>query len=128
MATIESDSTNVRVMERTRFDAAAAANAEDASIWRWFSALLEERRIRWRYMFDNWVVNVDRTHVATERSFDDAIRAAKIAAEELGLGSTAAPLSGGKRRDPITLFPRRHAKADDKGEQEQRRPTYRVGF
>ncbi len=74
------------VMQRTRFAAAAAANAEDASIWRWFSALLEERRIRWRYMFDSWVVNVDRTRVASELTFYDAIRAAKEEAEQRGLG------------------------------------------
>ncbi|HEX7685105.1 MAG TPA: hypothetical protein VF446_16475 [Trinickia sp.] len=62
------------------------ANAEDASIWRWFSALLEERRIRWRYTFDNWVVSVDRTCVATEATFDGAIRAAKNEAEFRGVG------------------------------------------
>ncbi|MEN8503538.1 MULTISPECIES: hypothetical protein [Paraburkholderia] len=64
-------------MQRVRLAAAAAANAEDASVWRWFSALLEERRIRWRFMFGSWVVHVDRAHVATEPSFYDAIRAAK---------------------------------------------------
>ncbi|WP_322083309.1 hypothetical protein [Burkholderia sp. BCC1972] len=74
-------------MQRARLDAAAAVNAEDASIWRWFSVLLEERRIRWRYAFDSWIVNVDRKHVATEQSFDDAIRVAKIVSEQLGIGS-----------------------------------------
>ena len=59
-------------MQRARFDAAAVANAEDASVWRWFSALLEERRIRWRYTFDNWVISVDRMRVATEPTFDSA--------------------------------------------------------
>jgi hypothetical protein len=68
-------------MQRARFDAAAVANAEDASVWRWFSALLEERRIRWRYTFDNWVISVDRMRVATEPTFDGAIRAAKDEAE-----------------------------------------------
>lgn len=76
-------------MQRVRVNAAAAANAEDASVWRWFSALLEERRIRWRYMFDSWVVNVDRTHVATERTFYDAIRAAKDEADRSGFGQSA---------------------------------------
>jgi hypothetical protein len=73
-------------MQRTRFDAAAVANAEDASVWRWFSALLEERRIRWRYTFDNWVVSVDRARVATEPTFDGAIRAAKDEAELRNVG------------------------------------------
>ena len=73
-------------MQRVRVDAAAMANADDAALWRWFSALLEERRIRWRYCFDNWIVNVDRTQVATESSFDRAIRAARETAESQGLG------------------------------------------
>ncbi|MFB9125497.1 hypothetical protein ACFFYR_20920 [Paraburkholderia dipogonis] len=76
-------------MQRVRVNAAAAVNAEDASVWRWFSALLEERRIRWRYMFDSWVVNVDRTRVATEPTFYDAIRAAKDEADRRGLGRSA---------------------------------------
>lgn len=77
-------------MQRARDDAAAMANAQDASIWRWFSALLEERRIRWHYMFDNWVVSVDRIRLATEATFDGAIRAAKSEAEFRGVGQTGA--------------------------------------
>jgi hypothetical protein len=72
-------------MQRIRVEAAAGANADDAALWRWFSALLEERRIRWRFCFNNWIVNVDRTQVATESSFDLAIRAAKATAERKGL-------------------------------------------
>jgi hypothetical protein len=77
----------MNAMQRTRLDAAAAANAEDASVWRWFSAFLEERRIRWRYMFGRWVVHVDRTHVATEATFYDAVRAAKNEVELCGAGA-----------------------------------------
>jgi hypothetical protein len=73
-------------MRQARLDAAAAANAEDAAIWRWLSALLEERRIRWRYTFASWVVSVDRVRVAAEPTFDGAIRAAKSEAALLGLG------------------------------------------
>jgi hypothetical protein len=76
----------MNAMQRARLAAAAAANAEDASVWRWFSAFLEERRIRWRYMFGRWVVHVDRTHVATEATFYDAIRAAKSEVELCGFG------------------------------------------
>lgn len=93
-------------MQRMRFDAAAAANIEDASLWRWFSALLEERRIRWRYSFNQWLVNVDRRHVSTDINFDRAIRAAKDQAEKQGLGlltsqpkkshSHAVPVNGTK--------------------------------
>jgi hypothetical protein len=84
-------------MQRARFDAAAVANAEDASVWRWFSVLLEERRIRWRYTFDNWVISVDRMRVATEPTFDGAIRAAKDEAELRKVGQPG-EWSGRKRR------------------------------
>ncbi|AMR82450.1 hypothetical protein A2G96_30290 [Cupriavidus nantongensis] len=68
-------------MQRNRDEAAALANAEDASVWRWFSALLEDRRVRWRYMFGYWIVCVDRMRVASELTFYDAIRVAKDVAE-----------------------------------------------
>jgi hypothetical protein len=78
------------LMQRERNEAAAAANAEDASVWRWLSALLEERRIKWRYGFDMWIVTVDRRQMARAPSFDSAIRLAKIRAEEQ-VGKKAAP-------------------------------------
>ncbi|WP_257251500.1 hypothetical protein ACJ51O_37375 (plasmid) [Burkholderia pyrrocinia] len=70
-----------------RMAAAATVNADDASVWRWFAAMLEDRRIRWRFMFNAWVVHVDRKEVAVESSFYEAIRSAKYESEELGLGA-----------------------------------------
>jgi hypothetical protein len=64
-------------MGQVRAVAALAANAEDASIWRWFAPLLEERRIRWCCSGDRWLVSVDNRHVATDASFDNAIRIAR---------------------------------------------------
>jgi hypothetical protein len=93
-------------MQHIRSEAAAAVNAVDASIWRWFSALLEERRIRWRYAFDNWTVSVDRRHVATERSFDDAIRVAKDVSGQLGIGSLGEILSTRDKGDLATQIRR----------------------
>jgi len=61
----------------TRTGAATRANAEDAAVWRWFAALLDDQRIRWRVAFNLWVVHVDTRRVATEPSFYDAIRYAK---------------------------------------------------
>jgi hypothetical protein len=72
---------NLTEMSRVRAVAALAANAEDASIWRWFAPLLEERRIRWCYSGESWFVSVDNKHVATETSFDNAIRAAREATQ-----------------------------------------------
>lgn len=60
-----------------RAEAARAANSDDADVWRWFSSLMEERRVRWCLATDRWYVSVDNRHVATEPSFDGAIRAAK---------------------------------------------------
>ncbi|WP_321804030.1 hypothetical protein [Burkholderia sp. BCC1993] len=64
-------------MTQARVNAARAANDEDAAIWRWFSSLLEERRIRWCVSGESWFVSVDNRHVSTEQSFDSAIRVAK---------------------------------------------------
>lgn len=84
-------------MQRTRHEAALAANAEDASVWRWFAYLLEERRIRWRWQSNTWLVHVDRLHVATEITFDRAIREAKAAAQLRNLGSPQSEFSCGRR-------------------------------
>lgn len=89
-------------MQQTRLDAAAAANAQDAALWRWFSALLEERRIRWRYTFDSWVVSVDRARVASESTFDGAIRAAKDEADLRGIGQPGERLGREQRRAQLS--------------------------
>lgn len=65
-------------LRRVRAEAANAANSEDAAIWRWFSSLMEDCRIRWSIAAGNrWLVSVDNRHIATERSFDSAVRTAK---------------------------------------------------
>lgn len=56
--------------------ASIAANAEDAELWRWFSCLVDERRIRWCHSERGWLVSVDNRHVATAPSFDEAMREA----------------------------------------------------
>ncbi|TDN70057.1 hypothetical protein B0G77_3505 [Paraburkholderia sp. BL10I2N1] len=99
-------------MQQARLDAAAAVNAEDASIWRWFCVLLEERRVRWRYAFDQWVVSVDRVRVAAESNFHDAIRAAKRAAENRGLGLLH-EASGDVRRSRVNEDVTRCLRSDD---------------
>jgi hypothetical protein len=70
-----------------RTGAATQVNAEDAAIWRWFAALLDDRRIRWRFVFNHWVVHVDRKRVSTAATFYDAIRLAKERSEGLGVGA-----------------------------------------
>ncbi|MDC6132752.1 hypothetical protein PPH41_33900, partial [Burkholderia gladioli] len=51
-----------------------------ADLWRWFSLLVDERRIRWCQAGGQWLVSVDHRHVATEESFDRAVREARLAA------------------------------------------------
>ena len=60
-----------------RLQGLAIANAEDASLWRWFSLMFQDSRIRWCLAHGKWLVSVEHRHVATEASFDEAIRAAK---------------------------------------------------
>lgn len=65
-------------IHRVRLEAAAVANAEDAAVWRWFSDLFEERRIRWCHSGTGWLITVDHRHIATAESFDNAICDAKV--------------------------------------------------
>jgi hypothetical protein len=70
------EETFVPQLQTTRLEGQACANAEDASLWRWFAMLMEDPRIRWRNANDVWLVSVDHRHLSTERDFDGAIRAA----------------------------------------------------
>jgi len=85
-------------MEQQRVLAAAIANADDAALWRWFSSLVEERRLRWCCSAGSWLVSVDHRHVATELAFDLAIRRAKQNSERKGLGGPTPPESHRSRR------------------------------
>jgi hypothetical protein len=62
-------------MRHVRAAGALAANAGDASIWRWFALLLEEIRIRCAAVTVGSSVCAKR-HVATDSGFDKAIRSA----------------------------------------------------
>ncbi|WP_259461299.1 hypothetical protein [Paraburkholderia fungorum] len=64
-------------MLAARYVAQRDANVEDAALWRWFSVLLDERRIRWCQSGSGWLVSVDHRHVATHEDFDAAMRIAK---------------------------------------------------
>ncbi|MDR8726030.1 hypothetical protein [Burkholderia pseudomultivorans] len=71
-------------MTVARAAARDSANAEDAALWRWFAALLDERRIRWCHSGRGWLVSVDHRHVATGTQFDQAMRIAKENVEGSG--------------------------------------------
>ncbi|GJH25427.1 hypothetical protein [Caballeronia novacaledonica] len=60
-----------------RSDAAKLADKEDATLWRWFSELYDEGRIRWCRSAQGWLVSVDHKHLATEPDFDTAIRVSR---------------------------------------------------
>jgi hypothetical protein len=69
-------------IDQARRHAAMQANAQGGDLWRWFSLLMEERRIRWCDANGCWLVSVDHRHVATETSFDRAIREARRMREQ----------------------------------------------
>ncbi|BFG80117.1 hypothetical protein PTKU46_81510 [Paraburkholderia terrae] len=62
--------------DNVRSEAAKLADKEDATLWRWFSELYEDGRIRWCRSAQGWLVSVDHRHLATEADFDAAIRVA----------------------------------------------------
>jgi hypothetical protein len=63
--------------DNIRSEAAKLADREDATLWRWFSEMYEDRRIRWCRAAQGWLVSVDHRHLATEADFDAAIRIAR---------------------------------------------------
>ena len=63
--------------DHVRSEAALLADKEDARVWRWFSELYEEGRIRWCRSAQGWLVSVDHRHLATEADFDAAIRVSR---------------------------------------------------
>ena len=65
-------------LQAARRRVAARVNAEHALLWRWFSGLLEERRIRCCRANDKWIISVDHRHPATSSSFDSAVREAQM--------------------------------------------------
>jgi hypothetical protein len=68
--------------EMRRLVASASANQEDADLWRIFSQLYEERRIRWCNSARGWLVSIDNRHLSTESTFDQAIRRAIASLED----------------------------------------------
>ncbi|WP_244111942.1 hypothetical protein [Burkholderia diffusa] len=87
-------------MTGARAAARDSANAEDAALWRWFAALLDERRIRWCHSGRGWLVSVDHRHVATGTQFDQAMRIAKENVEGGGtvrIDTPSAPTESGRR-------------------------------
>lgn len=60
-----------------RAKAAKHADKDDATLWRWFSELYEDGKIRWCRSANGWLVSVDHKHLATEPDFDTAIRIAR---------------------------------------------------
>ncbi|SAL69661.1 hypothetical protein AWB74_04019 [Caballeronia arvi] len=65
------------INDTVRSDAAKLADKEDATLWRWFSGLYDEGRIRWCRSAQGWLVSVDHKHLATEPDFDAAIRVSR---------------------------------------------------
>lgn len=63
-------------LRMTRLAGAAQANHEDAVLWRWYSDMMEDRRIVAKPTNGKWVVKVDREECAGSVSFDTAIRKA----------------------------------------------------
>jgi hypothetical protein len=63
--------------------AAPEANEEDATLWRWFCAVFEEKRLRWCQSGRGWLVSSDRKHISAQENFDGAIRVAKARVEKI---------------------------------------------
>ena len=58
-------------------EAANKANSADADVWRRFSGVVDEGRLRWCDAHGFWLLTVDYRHRVTNAPFDVSIREAK---------------------------------------------------
>ena len=65
-------------LQLVRLRAAANANIQDASLWRWYADLMEDHRISCLRRNESWVVAVAGRELANDRSFDVAVRSAYV--------------------------------------------------
>ena len=63
-------------LQMARLRAAERANLDDARIWRWYSDLMEDRRVSCCWKNNCWVIGIDGCDVACSLSFDSALRSA----------------------------------------------------
>jgi len=80
-------------IEVIRLRAASRANIQDAALWRWFSDMMEDNRIACIRKADVWSVWVDGQLLATDRSYDMAVRTACILQRARNALSVANPES-----------------------------------
>jgi hypothetical protein len=59
-----------------RLSAEATANRDDASLWRWYADLVEDRRISFTCKANVWTIIVDGAWSVSQGSFDSAVREA----------------------------------------------------
>jgi len=67
------ESTNLQLI---RMRAVAMANGQDASLWRWFSDQMEDRRLSCERFCESWSIRWGGRELASDRSFDAAVRTA----------------------------------------------------
>ena len=64
-------------LDIVRLSAEATANRDDASLWRWYADLVEDRRIAFTCKANVWTITLDGTSSVSQRSFDSAVREAR---------------------------------------------------
>ncbi|VVD76497.1 hypothetical protein PHO31112_00873 [Pandoraea horticolens] len=68
---------NIR-LRMAQLQAAAHANEQDATLWRWFSDQMEDQTMRCERKKGDWIICVAGRELARDPSFDLAVRAAYI--------------------------------------------------
>lgn len=64
--------------EVIRLRAASSANIQDATLWRWYSDMMEDNRVTCARKDGVWSIWTDGRLVATDRSDDLAVRKAFV--------------------------------------------------
>jgi hypothetical protein len=66
-------------------------DAHMAKIWRWYTAVVEERRIACHPTADGWIINIDGYNLANNPSFAEAIESAYVMTRALQALEAATP-------------------------------------
>ncbi|RDK09475.1 hypothetical protein [Cupriavidus lacunae] len=65
-------------LKMVQLQAAAHANEQDATLWRWFSDQMEEQTMNCERKKGDWIICVAGRELARDPSFDLAVRAAHL--------------------------------------------------
>jgi hypothetical protein len=94
--------TTATELEIVRLQAKAGANLADALVWRWYADMMEDERLACIKVQRDWVIMIDGNPVASNPSFDCAMRIAREASASIGQHRPRPLRKRARRKEPAT--------------------------